>query len=296
MSANKPLVSITSAFYNEEPFLLEMVKSVFCQTFPDWELILLDDGSTDNSLQIAKSIDDPRVRVFANGQNLGRSVSLNRLTGLARGKYIARMDADDISSSTRIEKQVELLESRGDVDVVGTGLFYLDENDKPVGCHRYPTTHPEICRYPSRFLGIVHGTVVATKTWFERHIYNEALRIAVDSDMLFKACRDSIFTNIPEPLYYYRLDQSFHLGKQFMARKASARFLFEYYKNAGRLDLAVYNWAVQYGKQGCTLMAFAVGLREKLMSRRYEPLAASQYDYCTQEIEKIKDTKLPLRT
>ena len=122
---NKPLVSITSAFYNTGPMILDMIKSVFAQTFTDWELLLLDDGSTDNTLELVQSIDDPKVKVFTNGQNKGRSFSLNRLTNLANGKYIARMDSDDMSSTNRIAKQVELMESQPEVDVCGAGIDYL---------------------------------------------------------------------------------------------------------------------------------------------------------------------------
>jgi len=78
-----PLVSVTSAFYNVGPDLFDMVRSIFAQTFTDWELVLLDDGSTDDSLQLAQSIDHPKVRVFTNGRNLGIPTSLNKLTKLS---------------------------------------------------------------------------------------------------------------------------------------------------------------------------------------------------------------------
>lgn len=290
-----PLVSITSAFYNPGAGLLDMVRSVFAQTFTDWELILVDDGSTDNSLQVAKSIDDPRIRVFTNGRNLGRSVSLNKITTVARGKYIARMDADDMSGLTRIQKQVELIESEPEVDVVGSGICYLDKDDSPTGHWHAPLSHEEICRQPSRTFRICHGSILGKRSWFEKHRYDESIPFAVDFKFFLDSYEQSKFDNVPEPLYYYRLDQSFNLKKQLTARWISANFLFEYHKQAGRWGQALTNWAIQYGKFATTMLMFTSGLRKRLMARRFKSLADMDMAFYTQEIRKIKSIELPIR-
>jgi glycosyltransferase involved in cell wall biosynthesis len=289
-----PLVSITSAFHNEEAYLLDLIKSVFAQTFTDWELILVDDGSTDNSLQIARSINDPRIRVFTNGQNLGRSASLNKITTLARGKYIARFDADDMCGMTRIQKQVEFIESQPEVDAVGSGVCYIDRDDMPVGHYRPPLSHSEICKHPSSKLGILHGTILARKSWFERNAYDESLPIAVDFALLFCTHSQSTFANISEPLYYYRLDQSFNLKKQFCARRVAAKFLFEYYRNVGHWGKGIANWVIQYGKFVVTVLMFATGLRKKLMAKRYNPISDRDLEFYKQEISEIKNIELPI--
>jgi len=291
-----PLVSITTAFHNEERFLLNVIKSVFAQTFTDWEYILVDDGSTDRSLEIAQSIDDARVRVFSNGRNLGRSASLNRITSLARGKYIARMDADDMCGVQRIEKQVQLLESEPKVDAVGTGICYLNGNDSPVGDWYAPPSHNEICRNPSRLIGLCHGSILGKRAWFEKHPYDESFSISVDFNMLFRAYETSVFANIREPLYYYRLDQSFNLKKQFMARRANARFLSEHHRNAGRWGQAFLNCGIQYAKYVATVLMFVTGLRKKLMAKRFASLSEDKRQLYLKEIEAIKDIELPIRT
>ncbi len=292
---SSPLVSITSAFYNEEADLLNMVQSIFAQTFTNWELILIDDGSTDNSLAVAKSIDDPRVRVYSNGKNEGRSYSLNRLTELAKGKYIARMDADDICSPTRIQKQVDLIESDPDIDVVGTGMCYLDRNDNPLGCHYPKSSHEEICSDPNRTFGISHGSLLGKRTWFEKNNYDESLILAIDFNLFTRSYKTSKFANVIEPLYYYRLDQSFTLNQQWTARNASAKFLYENNKKAGRYGQALASWLVQYGKFAVTVFMFAVGLRDKLMARRYDALTDEDRKSRLQEIEAIKNIKIPLK-
>lgn len=290
-----PIVSITSAFYNEEDCILDMVKSVFGQTFTDWELILLDDGSTDNSFKIAQSIDDIRVRVFTNGKNIGRSASLNRMTNLARGKYIARMDADDICCTTRIAKQVKLIESDPELDAVGTGMFFLDKNEEPIGHWLAPSSHAEICKMSSRSFGISHGTLLGKKSWFEQNPYDESLALAIDFNLFFRCYRNSVFSNVPEALYCYRLRQSFSLRQQWTARQGSVRFLFKHNISEGRFFKAFINVIEQYGKFAVTVLMFALGLRDQLMARRYDLLSEPEKKFYQEDISKIMNVELPLK-
>lgn len=291
---NKPLVSITSAFYNEEDKILDMVRSIFAQKFTDWELILLDDGSTDNSLEIVKSIDDPRIKVISNGTNRGRSFSLNRLAELSRGKYIARMDSDDMSSGTRIDKQVKCLESNPDIDAVGTGMCYLNKDDEPVGCWYAQESHEQICKNPDRTFEICHGSLLGKKSWFDKHMYDTSLTLSVDSDMLYRAYKNSTFTNIREPLYYYRLDRTFTLRKEFTARYNRSKHLFKYYAKQGMFGKAISNWTLQYGKYASTVFIFAIGQRKRLMQRRYKKLSPAEFSFYEEEIHKIKSIELPV--
>jgi glycosyltransferase involved in cell wall biosynthesis len=289
-----PLVSITSAFYNTGPALLDMVRSIFAQTFSDWELILLDDGSTDNTLDIARSINDPRVRVYSNGKNIGRSASLNKITALARGRYIARMDSDDMCATTRLEKQVKLIESQSDIDVVGCGICYIDTSNRPLG-HQYARTeHAEICKRPNRTFGLCHGAVLAKKSWYEKNHYDESISLAIDFNIWLRTYQQSKFSNVPDPLYFYRLSPSFNLRKQYIARRNSAMFLFEHFKNKGQPIQAAANWLLQYAKFGITLAMFLTGLRKKLMARRFTKLSENDIAFYRQEIEKIKKVKLPI--
>ena len=122
MHVSAPLVTIGLPCYNVEVTVLDTVRSVLAQTLNDWELVIVDDGSTDATLELVERIEDPRVRVLSDGVNKGRSVRLNDLHREARGKYVARMDADDLMFPQRLEKQVEFLEANPDIDLVGSGL------------------------------------------------------------------------------------------------------------------------------------------------------------------------------
>lgn len=291
-----PLVTISSAFYNTGPLILDMLKSVFSQTFTDWELLLINDGSTDDTLAIAESINDSRIRIYSNDKNRGRAFSLNRVSERARGKYIARMDADDLCSPARIQKQVELIESDPDLDVVGTGICYLDKQDNPVGDTGTGTkkTHEEICREPARTFGLCHGSILGKKEWFSKNPYQENLQLGIDFNLWLRTYRHSKFGNIAEPLYYYRLDNSFNLKKQLIVRKDSAKFLFDYYRQYGTLSQALKYASVQHLKFAAALVLFALGQRKRLMAKRFKPLEKSRVEFYKNEIQFIKSFQLPV--
>jgi len=107
--SDEVLVTIGTGSYNDGADLLKMIKSVIAQTYQNWELIIINDGSTDNSFDIKEIINDSRIRFYSNEGNIGRAKTLNKITKLAKGKYIARMDADDLCVPERIEKQVSVL-------------------------------------------------------------------------------------------------------------------------------------------------------------------------------------------
>ena len=113
-------VSIIMGVYNAEDTLREAIDSIIDQSYHDWELIICDDGSTDNSLTVAKNYTDPRIVVITNDHNMGLGYSLNKCLEKANGKYIARMDADDISMPERLEKQVYFLKHNPEYGVVSS--------------------------------------------------------------------------------------------------------------------------------------------------------------------------------
>ena len=130
---NRPAVTVGMPFRNPGPFLEYAVRSLFAQTFDDWELVLIDDGSTDESVKLAAGIDDARVRLIRDGRALGLVPRLNQVIDLSRGRYIARMDADDMIHPHRLSAQLEFLEKNTGTDVVDSGAVILDAERNPVG-------------------------------------------------------------------------------------------------------------------------------------------------------------------
>ncbi len=128
-----PKVTVLMPVYNAALFLREAIESILSQSFRDFELLIINDGSTDNSIQIIESFSDLRIKVVNNEQNLGVIKSRNKGLVLARGEYIANMDADDISLSSRLEKQVQFLDRHPEVVVLATKLTLIDEEGKGQG-------------------------------------------------------------------------------------------------------------------------------------------------------------------
>src|SRR5665647_2642353 len=110
-SDERPLITVAMPVYNAGKYLRLAVLSIVHQTFTDWELLIVDDGSTDNALQDIADIDDARIRIYRDGENKGLAARLNECIDLARGRYIARMDQDDVSYPVRFVRQIAALQN-----------------------------------------------------------------------------------------------------------------------------------------------------------------------------------------
>lgn len=123
----KPIISVLMAVYNGEKYLEQSVQSILGQSFTDFEFLIINDGSTDNTVSMIESYGDPRIRLHTNEKNLGQINSLNVGLKLAEGKYVARMDADDYAMPERLEKQLEFIQKEQEYSVVGTDCLVIKE-------------------------------------------------------------------------------------------------------------------------------------------------------------------------
>ncbi len=124
-----PEVTIAIPFYNAEAYFEMAILSVLSQTFVDFTLLLIDDGSTDSSLKIAeKYLSDKRVKIISDGKNINLGNRLNSIPAMTETTFLARMDADDIMHPQRIEKQINILKNNPEIDVLGTNAYSIDEN------------------------------------------------------------------------------------------------------------------------------------------------------------------------
>lgn len=131
-------VTVLMAAYNAERFLPAAIDSILNQSFSEFELLIINDGSTDASGDIISSYRDDRIRCVTNEKNLNLCLSLAKGVMLARGDFIARMDADDIAHPTRLEKQLTAMWAQPDLDLLGTNVRWIDENDKVIGSRLKP--------------------------------------------------------------------------------------------------------------------------------------------------------------
>lgn len=199
-------VSVILPVFNAQKTLLLAVDSIRNQSFQDWELLILDDASTDSSVRYARSIEDKRIRIVLQGQTSGLAARLNQGIDLAKGKYIARMDADDIAFPERLARQVTFLESHPEIDLVGTRALVFRDSGSVIGLLPFAQNHDEICVHPWNNIPLAHPTWMGRSEWFRRHRYAmPEYHRAEDQELLLRALRDSRFACLPEVLLAYRL-------------------------------------------------------------------------------------------
>ena len=165
----KPLISVVMSVFNSELYVKEAIDSILNQTFEDFEFIILDDGSTDKSVDIIQGYTDSRIRFFQNDKNLGLRGSLNRGLQLAEGKYIARMDSDDIAVERRFEIQVKYLEQHPDVVMCGGNVHYLIDGKIKRNKEIFPCSFQEIRIALLRYNCFFHPTVMLRTDFIRAH-------------------------------------------------------------------------------------------------------------------------------
>jgi glycosyltransferase involved in cell wall biosynthesis len=203
-----PTVSVLLPVYNAEHYLRAAVESVLSQTLMDFELLAFDDGSKDRSLAILHEYgaSDSRVNVFSR-ENRGQVPTLNELVGLARGRYLARLDADDICLPERFRKQVDFLDSSPEHLVVGGWVELINAAGQPIGVVKSPISHDQIDQANIRGLtSICHPTAMIRKTAIiSAGYYNEKLGPAEDLDLWLRLAEIGKVANLPEVVLRYRL-------------------------------------------------------------------------------------------
>lgn len=147
----KPQISVILPAYNAEKYLHDAIDSILNQTYTNFELIILNDGSTDKTEEIILSYSDPRIRYVKNKQNLKLIKTLNKGIELAKGKYIARMDADDISLPNRFQVEYDFMESNPNISACSSKVYHLFPYNKITKGHYYPCESPESCCFCSIF-------------------------------------------------------------------------------------------------------------------------------------------------
>lgn len=190
--------------FNKADVLSEAVASIVNQTFADWELLIVDDGSTDATPEILAGFSDPRIRVFSLSTNVGRSAARNLALRHARGRYVAICDSDDVSAPTRFAEQVAFLDAHADVAVVSAYIRTFSTSADAV--MRFPVDAASIRRRFARGqMGAAHGASMVRSACFEQYGgYCGDLSYAEDFELFRRLSRHVAFHTIPEVLLHYR--------------------------------------------------------------------------------------------
>ena len=226
-----PKISVLMSVYNHEAWLKKSIESIIYQTFSDFELIIINDGSTDGSLNIIKSYNDCRIKLISNEKKLGLPKSLNRGLKICKSKIIARMDADDISMKNRLEKQFKYLKKNKDVDVLGGQVLYIDKKGKKMDfSHEYPISNHIIKWEMLREVPLCHPSVMFRKNVLtSAGLYSEDYPYAQDYE-LWKRIADCgcKFSNLSDKIIYYRIKNKEKItAKIKKQKKAHLRILYD---------------------------------------------------------------------
>jgi glycosyltransferase involved in cell wall biosynthesis len=251
-----PRVTVLMPVYNGGPYLAEAIDSILGQTYRDFELLVINDGSTDGSAAIIGAYDDPRIRFVENNGNLGLIATLNKGLELAQGEYVARMDCDDVSCPRRLEQQVALLDSDPGIGICGTWL------------RKFGAVRPKVCRYHTRpallccgllFDSVLaHPTVMLRRRLFRDHGlgYDQTFRHAEDYELWARAGRLFRLGNVPQVLLEYRIHASqvsqLHNPEQLAtAGRVRRALIAELGLDPGAEEFDIHQRVSSYAVSGC---------------------------------------------
>lgn len=211
---DEPNVSVIMGVHNDEEFVADAIDSILEQSYEDFEFIIVDDASTDDSRTIIERYTDERIILLENQTNQGLTPSLNRALREASGTFVARQDADDVSDPERFERQVRFLDRNPDVSVVGTAAYLIDESGSI-------TSSRSVLRTPTfddllEKNHIIHGSIMARRSvLLDLDGYDEFFRYSQDLDLWLRLSKEFSIANITEPLYRLRIhDHSVYFAKK----------------------------------------------------------------------------------
>lgn len=205
---NQPLVTVLMTAYNAEKFIDKAIASIIYQTYKNLEIIIVDDGSTDNTPKIIEYFKnlDQRIRVIRLKKNKGPSLASNIGLKIAKGEYIARLDADDIALPDRIEKQVKFLLKNPEVAVVGGQCILINEKDRVIGEKKFPLRHNEIYKALFNINPIQHPSCLINRKLLPNEIvyHKNHYVLAHDLELIFELRQFGKLANLDEKVIYYR--------------------------------------------------------------------------------------------
>jgi glycosyltransferase involved in cell wall biosynthesis len=247
----KIMVTVALPVLNGGAVLENAVRSILYQSWPNWELLLLDDGSTDGAINRLTFLSDPRIVFIRDGQNLGLAYRLNQAVAMAKGKYFARMDHDDLCHPERFVRQIAFLEAHPEVELLATQCLTMDEQERLIGMLPSAINHADICRRPWQGFYMAHPSWMGKTEWFRRNAYQDpAPYCCEDQELLLRAHYSSCYHTIPEYLLAYRVRTHTPWKKQLGTRVAFGKMKIRHFLARGKLVSAVLSGLIELARVG----------------------------------------------
>lgn len=262
-----PIVSIIMSMRDSAATLNFAIRSIIWQTLTDWELILIDDGSRDDGAARAAKFGDPRIRIIRHDKSRGLACRLNEAVRLARGEFIARMDADDICYPEQLAEQVSLLQSNPRIDLLASKAVIFRRQGDIVGAMTPPTLHDEIVAQPYKGFMFPHSTWCGRAAWFRKYQYDERLWITQDQELLLRAAESSRFSAVNKILLGYRKER-IGLAKSIQGRMIYSAAIWRHARQSGAYARAVTDTVLHLTKFAAEVTASGLGMEEWLLKQK----------------------------
>jgi glycosyltransferase involved in cell wall biosynthesis len=268
----RPVVSVIMSMRNGASTVSAAVRSVLMQTLRDWEMIVIDNGSSDRSGDIVEGFQDGRIRLVRETRSAELAARLNQAVILTQGEFIARMDADDICFPGRLAWQVARLRDDPQLDLIGCGAVVFTSEGRLVGEMPVGHDHQDIVARPFVGFPLPHPTWCGRASWFRNNPYNAELRYAEDQDLLLRSFRHTRLGGLDKVLLGYRQDQLV-LKKLIPGRATFAKSVWRNGLATGEL-LPALAGIVDHAAKGMTDVAtLALGLHRQMQLRRLKPVS-----------------------
>ena len=223
------MISVILSTYNNEDTISDAINSIIKQSYTNFELIIINDASTDKTGQIIESFNDSRIIYLCNKRNLGRSRSRNNAIKICKGNFLAIMDGDDISCPDRFEVQFNYLINNPKIDLVASNVIYFYEN-RILGCSNFKLYKKNVFNYYLRASEMPHPTWMGRASFFKKFKYNPLMDRSEDSDLLFRARLSSQYSLLSACLVFYRIPYKiniiYKLNQVFLLFLSRAKLIF----------------------------------------------------------------------
>lgn len=284
----QPLVTIGIPCYNCGRYLPMLIRSIMTQTYTNWNVVAIDDGSSDSTPDVLRAIQDRRFEVIIAPDNRGLAYRLNQIADLASGTLLARTDADDIMLPHRLTAQVRAFQDNPLLDVCSSGLYVVDNQNRLRGSRRLP----EPARDPESVMlrnGPSHPTVMSTRQWAVENRYRCEHRRGEDLDLWIRTVSTSRMITLNQPLHIIREDGQFDGEKYQRTIKDHQSVVRTYLPTLNEPLSTLRVEGILLARKWGYRMATAIGCANHLAARRNLPVSEEEHERVTRFLDAISD-------
>lgn len=286
------LITVGIPVYNAEKFIANAIDSILNQTHQNFELLIVDDGSTDNSLSIINSYSDPRIKVVSDGVNRKLPYRLNQIIDLAQGEFIMRMDADDFCTENRIQKLLDEFSRDPSLDVVFSRICSVTNEGEINGVHgrvrKYPISLKDSIKGNT---GFPHASLMARTSWCYRNKYNTSTMLCEDYELYLNAILKDDFRVclISDILYYYREENNVSFKRTAVAYKGQMGIL----NNILHANAPISSFLIRleiikfFFKLNLSRCINFLKLSHFVFSMRGQTMDSSSMEFCIKEVKRL---------